>query len=516
MMFPSRFYALVGIAIVIGVPILLWLAFRMAPPEVVTQPPSPVATSTATSTGGVAVGQPPAKPPAPGATPQPAKPKPTPQAGCALQFSVTPASKTVQQNGTIIYSLGLVNAGNTACTNTSISAYYADNETFVSATPKATADGYYWSIGSLAPGARFAASVTTKQNGSTAKNSVANEMCATADNGKDACADTLVFIGTGGPTYAPPVAVQPPTTGTVWGTNLNRSKELGIWVWNYPDQMNGTEVGNLLGALSRNSFNAVYLTVDNYLDIASLPAGANRTAKSKAYMASLASFVGKAKDKGIAVDIEGGANDWAVPANRWKGYALIDFLKDYNAAYPNAPVRGFQYDVESYLLPDYQKHQAVVLQDFVDFISESASRMQSKNPQQRFSVVVPHFYDSDIGWTAQVSYKGATEYTYNALLRALSQKPNSELIVMAYRNHVDGQDGSEDLASAEIKQANGFSTKVIVAQETGDVQPSYVTFFGKSKRDLADALAQIEKDFGGYSSFGGVAVHYVDSFMKLQ
>ncbi|MEJ0002225.1 MAG: hypothetical protein WDN09_03580 [bacterium] len=72
--------------------------------------------------------------------------------------------------------------------------YYADNETFVSASPAATSSNYYWSIGTLAGGAQKTFSMTTTSNDSGAT-SVDTEACATADNGQDSCSDSSVAFG---------------------------------------------------------------------------------------------------------------------------------------------------------------------------------------------------------------------------------------------------------------------------------------------------------------------------------
>jgi hypothetical protein len=56
---------------------------------------------------------------------------------------------------------------------------------------------------------------------------------------------------------------------------------------------------------------------------------------------------------------------------------------------------------------------------------------------------------------------------------------------------------------------------VIVAQEVGDVEPSYVTFYGKSYSYFSSQLSIIQDTFVPYGSFSGVAVNYLDPFLKL-
>ncbi|HVZ76339.1 MAG TPA: hypothetical protein VG934_03685 [Candidatus Paceibacterota bacterium] len=443
----------------------------------------------------------------------PAAPAPLEQ-GCALHFSFVPASKLVAPGGSINYTFTISNQGTDPCKNASFSAYYDDNERFVSASPKPTASTYYWSVGDLASRAQKVITAITAA-GSPDSGQISNEACATADNSKDVCAQNTIFVGANAPAAAP---TPPPAASGASSAALPAApsgKEVGIWVWDSPVQMAPGYAARMLAAASQNGFNTIYITVDDYLDIASLPDGAGKTAKTQAYFAALASIVSAANQKSIAIVIEGGAKDWAYPENRWKGYALIDMLAAYNKAYPSAQVRGLQYDVEPYLLPEYEDNKAEVLEQFVEFIDGSVAHFAGT--PGTFEIVIPHFYDSEVAWTPSFTYGGTDAYAYTHLLQVLERRPGSEVVVMAYRNFFAGDNGTEQISQAEVKEAsNGYSTRVIVAQETGNVDPSYVTFYGMTKADLLANIQDIYAAFDPYKSFGGVAVHYLEPFLDLK
>ncbi len=429
--------------------------------------------------------------------------------GCSLRFVFAPAGvRSVAPLGTITYHVVLTNAGTQQCLHTSISAYYADNESVVATSPTPRASDYYWVPGNLAPGASWRGTVVTSVSESAAL-SVSNEACATAANSPDVCAYNLIPIG----------ASQSQTKLTKPSSSLTANlgeREVGLWVWQTPSQMSAAYRQHVVSTAANAGFNALYVTVDDYLDVAIMSSGSAKTSAQEAYLAKLHDFIALAGTRGIAVDLEGGANDWGQHANRWKGYALIDLLHLYNETYPDAPSRGLQYDVESYLSSAYADSKADTLANFADFVSASAAQMAAKNPGKRFSVVIPHFYDEQIAWTPQISYNGTREYVLTALLQGLQADPGSYLIVMAYRNFLDGTNGTIALAHAEVAEASsGYATKVIVAQETGNVPPNYVTFYGKSSEDLLTALAGIESAFNTESAFGGVAVDYFEPFAAL-
>lgn len=435
--------------------------------------------------------------------------------GCSLRLAFQPSQLTVNSGDTITYTATISNQGTDTCRNVSMSVYYASNETYLSGSPVPNRSNYYWAYHKLPSGASKTITIKTKATPAPGDTGIDNQACVTADNSSDVCVQNAIFLGTAPVTATQPTAPQTTSSGT-WGAAFS-NKELGMWVWDTPLQMSATYEKDALATLSANGFNTVYISADDYVPIAALADGPTKTAQQSAYFSALANFVHQANAYGIAVFVEGGAPDWTEPANWWKGYALVDLVQAYNQANPTAQVRGLQYDVESYLLPDYDTNQAAILTDYLQFIDNTTSKMQLENPNAHFEVVIPHFYDSVVAWTPLITYNGTSAYTYTHLLQILQRYPGSTMVDMAYRNFFSGANGTQDLVNAEITQAAaGYTTRVIVAQETGNVPPSYVTFYGLPKSALYTQLSQIYSTYSGYSSFGGMAIDYFDPFIVLQ
>ncbi len=283
-------------------------------------------------------------------------------------------------------------------------------------------------------------------------------------------------------------------------------QERGIWIWDHPSSMNQQEIEQKILAVHENGFDTVYLTIDDYL---TLPAS-----QKESYLQKLRTFVGFAQTYGIGVDVVGGERNWAQPNNRHKGFTLIDLALEYNRLYPEAPLRGFQYDVEPYLLPTYENNKATTLYEFVEFIDQSTAKLIGTHLQ--FAVVIPHFYDRTANWTPEIAYGGTTGFTYEILLNILEKKPGSSIIVMAYRNYFDNDNGVRVISEPEVLDATGSSTRIVIAQETGKVPPHYITFHGMSKNELLLALERIQAEFKIHPNFGGVAVHYLQPFLELE
>lgn len=435
--------------------------------------------------------------------------------GCSLRFSFAPLKKAVTSGGVIEYSAVLLNTGKEVCQNVSLSAYYTNDEHFVLSNPEPTASDYYWSIGNLESGKQFRLALTTMTTIRNGKN-LSSEACVTADNSPDVCSGSVIFVEQGATDQTrliDTINIER-VIGSIWGSIFNK-KEFGIWVWNSTHTMTPSYAKEVIEVAKKNGFNVIYITADDYLSTFEIKdKAAFRTEKEK-YMKEVSLFVEAAQMVGIEVDIVGGAKDWAKSENRWKGYALIDFVKEYNEMFPRTKLRGLQYDVEPYLLGEYDYNKKKVLKEYVEFIDESVRQMESV--PATFSIVIPHFYDSEQKWTPAFEYAGTDAHTFTHLLQILSRKEKTTIIIMAYRNFFEEENGTKQISEVEIKEASSgsFTSKIIIAQETGNVPPGYITFYDYPKISLFDALSEIQSYFGAYKNFGGVAVYYFDSFVKM-
>jgi len=297
--------------------------------------------------------------------------------------------------------------------------------------------------------------------------------------------------------------------------NQNSGKEYGTWLWTPISDITPSYMASIISGAKTDGVNAIYLSIDPYLDIYAMPEGQEKEDAKKTFSATLEDFITLANKNGIAVDAEAGWRNWAEDGNQYKAFATINFVKQFDQTEKNT-LRGFQFDVEPYLLTSYEKNPVPVLQNFLQLIDQSITLLGASN--LKLSVVIPDFYDEDQTLVPAFEYDGKTTYVYDHILDVLEKRPGSSVIVMSYRNFADGDDGSIDISQGEVETAtNGlYSTEVIVAQETGDVQPPYITFNNTSKNYLDQQIEKINQAFLPYSNFGGVAIHYVNAFLSLK
>ncbi|OHB08431.1 MAG: hypothetical protein A3I19_00100 [Candidatus Zambryskibacteria bacterium RIFCSPLOWO2_02_FULL_38_13] len=120
--------------------------------------------------------------------------------------------------------------------------------------------------------------------------------------------------------------------------------------------------------------------------------------------------------------------------------------------------------------------------------------------------------------TQKFTYDGEKDYAFKHLLNVLDKRPNGSIIIMSYRNLAIGDDSTVEISSNEMRTAKSgaYKTKIIIAQETGDVPPPYITFHSTSKKYLFSQIEKINTTFDSYPNFGGVAIHYANAFLALR
>ncbi len=294
------------------------------------------------------------------------------------------------------------------------------------------------------------------------------------------------------------------------------NKEYGTWVWVSPIEMTQTYRDSIVRSARENGINVIYVTIDDYLDVHQLPEGPLKESKKANYSQALESLIKTASVNGIQIDVEGGGRDWGEPSERDKGYALVKYAIEYNASHSNYLIRGFQYDIEPYILPEYQTNKVEILTNFLEIVDQTAFLLKDSN--LRFSVAIPHFYDHTHEATPQIDFKGSLKHPFGHLLSILDSRPSNSIIIMAYRNFFIGANGVKELVEAEMVETSqgNHPTKIIVAQETGQIEPAYVSYFGHTKAYYASQVLLIKAEYQKHPSFGGVAVHHLDTFLNLR
>jgi hypothetical protein len=289
---------------------------------------------------------------------------------------------------------------------------------------------------------------------------------------------------------------------------------LSTWVWDSPHSLSDKQIDTLIEQAHANSFSVIYLTVDEYININQITDTSLREFKKNEFERALEKFIRKASVQNIAVDAVAGWRDWAKPSERWKAFAMHDFFVNYNRTH-SYRLRELQYDIEPYLMPEYEHQKEQVLADYLELVAQLTHNADIT--KTALSFVIPHFFDEKQEWTPKVLLNGRSDYTFNHMVRLLDTLPKSSLIIMAYRNFTDGDDGSIALSQAEVDYASSHATHIslIVAQEMGPEEPSYVSFYGSSKNAVRKAVETIFSHYQSSRAFQGIGIHYLNPYLDL-
>lgn len=291
------------------------------------------------------------------------------------------------------------------------------------------------------------------------------------------------------------------------------SKENGTWLWTPTKYITPEYRDMVIKNAKQNGVNVIYLAIDSYLDIFVMQDGAEKEKALNEFTSTLKDFISNANSNGIKVDAAAGWQNWAEEGHLYKPGVILDYVIAFNRENVEQ-FRGFQYDVEVYLLPEYKQNKQKVLTNFLDLIDKTITKLSVTDLE--FAVVIPEFYDDSTVETPIFKYKGKSRYTLEHLLLVLERRRGSKLIVMSYRNFAEGENGSIEISEDEIYVANNYSTKVVIAQETGDFPPSYITFNRKSRNYYNSQLVLLKNAFENEKSYGGIAVHYANTFFELK
>lgn len=289
--------------------------------------------------------------------------------------------------------------------------------------------------------------------------------------------------------------------------------EKGTWLWTSPLAITPGYRDSIISGAKKNGIRNIYLSIDSYLDIFTLPDGAEKQEKKKNFDEALEKFITQAHKSGITVDAEAGWRNWAEPGHEYKAFAVLEYAVEYNKTHAEK-LRGLQYDIEPYLLPSYKEDKKSVLHRFVALVQESIAKLDDSDLE--LSVAIPEFYDGSQEETPRYFYGLSYDYTLGHLLNVLDGRAGSKIIVMAYRNFAEGENGILDISKNEIAEADRYQTKIIVAEETGDASPAYVTFRNTSRPYYDAQLGIVEKTLAGEESYGGISIHYINALLALK
>jgi len=219
-----------------------------------------------------------------------------------------------------------------------------------------------------------------------------------------------------------------------------------------------------------------------------------------------------------------GAPTWALRDQHDEALAAVSAVLAFNQA-GTRPQRfdGLQFDVEPYLIADFDEQHARILPQYLEMCRKIVGSVEAEAPDLEVGFAIPFWLDDEHPDVSEVSWKGTVKPTTFHLVDLLGTLPTSHVAVMAYRDYAgDGSDnGSIAHSQQEVRYVaeHDLGVDVWVGQETGEVKPPdppTISFFGKTWGDLQVEVQKIDAAFVQFPSYRGVALHHYTALRELK
>jgi hypothetical protein len=293
---------------------------------------------------------------------------------------------------------------------------------------------------------------------------------------------------------------------------------IGIWQWQAPTAESPDQMATDADTLKAQGITDVYIDISSYIDADEQRDPQQRQQKTAAFTQSLQQEASTLSARGLKAHALAGNTRWSDPDYWYVPHKLLDYLKSYNgSAKPDQQLSGIQFDIEFYndkhFNDDPQRHIADYLTLANDLIMQHKQLFTGSNQDVSLGFVVPSWFDGSNPDMPKLS----KPITFQ-LIDQLKQVPSSTIALMAYRRQVQGGDGTAGKAAPTLAYAktNNSSVKILIGQETTDVKPAKITFFGGTKDELKQAVTELQTTFTDNTNLAGFAFNDQEGFIKLR
>lgn len=264
-----------------------------------------------------------------------------------------------------------------------------------------------------------------------------------------------------------------------------------------------------LTTLHDSGVSRVSLDLTSWIDVTETPA-AELAAATERYLTRLDSYMAEAARNDIVVDAVVGEPRLVNPGSQYAVKVFTDFVHMYNGRVDTpSPFVAIGIDIEPWGHPDWPANRVKLTRRFLTVISDAVSREQALPQTLRIpiSVALPFWWDAKTA-----SKRGALNGTFlvptRRAVKILSVGSGNDVVIMAYRDTVDGADGTAALAAKEFAFASrlGDRVDVVVGQEAQRLSPDKITYFQEGFDVLAASAMRIQEVYGGHPAYGGIAV----------
>lgn len=298
-----------------------------------------------------------------------------------------------------------------------------------------------------------------------------------------------------------------------------------IWDWTDPLKWESKDLDKYAEALKMHQVNTVFVDVSVLADIMGQNSAQTKADKEKQLAQALETYITTMNRYGVAVYASAGNTDWSKPDQQQIPMYIMNFIHTYNENHKNKAA-GIEFDIEAYNQKAFatasMTEKSLVLMDYMDTVDKLVSAQESylkehKDTRLGLGFAIPYWFDNENQNIESINWHDKVGPTLFHVVDRLQAIPDSNIVTMAYRNAAAGNDGMIYHARTEMDYAKARTSnvRVLVGIETTEVEPSKITFFGKSKTELSKEVELVHETFGKTRAYGGIAINDLQGFMDL-
>jgi hypothetical protein len=306
-----------------------------------------------------------------------------------------------------------------------------------------------------------------------------------------------------------------------------RTQTNAVWDWTDPEGKSQNDLDSISEFMYLHQLNAVYVGAgDRYLSIARIKSPAEQAAERERFENALSRYVTTLSKRKIKVYAAAGDVSWSNQDKQGIPLSVLYAVENYNNRHPQEQLAGIEFDIEAYNQPGFAPGsmtvKSLVLTDWLDMVdklaAENALYTSKLHRRLELGFAIPYWFDDENGNIPAVTWQNKTGPTLYHLLDRLNQLPQSNVVVMAYRNAARGNDGIIYHARTEVEyaQAKAPRVRVIIGQELNNVEPEKVTYYGHSATELSSQAAAVGGEFRDNRAYAGIAINDLAAFQQME
>ncbi len=306
--------------------------------------------------------------------------------------------------------------------------------------------------------------------------------------------------------------------GTQLGTTvisaLPEKYRNGAWVWESPKSLNEEKVKEMLDFAKDKNIQVIYLFIEDYLSIIEDPKVKDKTVEVEEFNSKVKTIIALANERDIEVEALAGDVNWADSSHKYIAPTFVDYVLDFNSkASEDEKFVGIQFDIEFYNKENFKKDKVTSTKDFLSLVSSLSSKVKGNNIQIGFAV--PYWVGSEGGVAPKVIFNKKEKTVLEHMLDIL-RDTNSYLVLMSYRNHATGNNGSIEISQKAIDLADKSTVHIYIGQETEKNEVKSITFYGMNQSELHKSAEEIASAFSNSKSFSGISIHTLTGYKSLK